>query len=237
MKEKLIVALDVSSKDEALRLIDELNDTVGAFKIGLQLFLAAGSNFVRELTARGIRIFLDLKFHDIPNTTARAAVEATKLGVWMFNVHALGGFEMMQRTAEEVINYCESTNSPKPKIIGVTVLTSSGSENLKELGFEGNLDSYVVKLAGLAKSAGLDGVVASAQEASEIKKAWGEDFLVVTPGIRLVSETSQDQKRVMTPRDAVLAGSDFLVVGRPILQSKNRFETVQKILNEMENAR
>jgi orotidine-5'-phosphate decarboxylase len=234
VKDRLIVALDVSSKEEALTIVNELSGLVGAFKIGLQLFVSAGPDLVRSLVDRGEKIFLDLKFHDIPNTTAKASVEAAKFGVWMFNVHVLGGVEMMRRTVEEVINYCEISNKPKPKIIGVTILTSHTQEDLRTIEIQKELRSCVLKFSKLAESAGLDGVVASAHEAPEIKKITKEDFVIVTPGIRMISATHDDQKRVMTARDAIIAGSDYIVIGRPVLHSKNRRQIVNQILQEME---
>ena len=214
--DRIIVALDVDSREDARRLVDELGDLVGAFKIGLQLFTAAGPKFVRELTKAGHRIFLDLKFHDIPNTVANAGIEAAKLGIWMFNVHALGGGEMMRRTRRLVAEFCEREGLERTKIIAVTVLTSSDANELTEIGIERDVNAQVVSLARLTAECGLDGVVASSQEAGVIKSTFGNGFLIVTPGIRAASETFGDQKRVNTAADAVKAGADFLVICRPI---------------------
>lgn len=239
-KEKIIVALDVPTAAEAREIIANLRGEVGAFKIGLQLFTAAGAPFVRETVDSGIKVFLDLKFHDIPNTVARASIEAARLGVWMFNVHALGGAEMMRRTAEEVRETCEKENLSQPKIIGVTVLTSSNEQTLREIGIESDAESQVLKLTELAEENGLDGVVASPREVQIIRqKIENKDFLVVVPGVRpqvqnLNSVASDDQKRVMTPAEAIMAGADYLVIGRPILQAENPVSAVRQILAEIE---
>lgn len=236
-KEKLIVALDVETAEEARKHIADLREYVGAFKIGLQLFTAAGASFVREVVENDTKIFLDVKFHDIPNTVAKAAVEVARLGVWMFNIHALGGGEMMRETVESVREFCEKENLKRPKIIGVTILTSSDQETLSEVGIEKEINSQVLNLAQLTAKCGLDGVVASPKEVqaihAEIEK---EDFLIVTPGIRPNFATNDDQKRVTTPKDAVSAGANYLVIGRPILQAENKITAVKKILEELESA-
>lgn len=235
-KEKLIVALDVSTADEAQKIIAELKDLGVGFKIGLQLFVAEGAGFVRELTDSGARVFLDLKFHDIPNTVAAAAVEAARLGVWMFNLHAAGGSEMMERTASAVRETCAREQLRQPKIIAVTVLTSSNRESLREVGVENEVLPQVVKLAKLTESCGLDGVVASPLEIAAIRETVGKDFLIVTPGIRPESAIAgDDQKRVLTAAQAVRAGADYLVVGRPILRANNRRSAAENILAEIES--
>jgi orotidine-5'-phosphate decarboxylase len=231
-EEKIIVALDVATLKEAREIVAELREMVGAFKIGLQLFIAFGASFVRELVEQDIKVFLDLKFHDIPNTVAKASVEAAKLGVWMFNVHAIGGGEMMQRTVEEVREVCDKKNLSQPKIIGVTVLTSANDETLREVGIINETSAQVLNLAKLVAKYGLDGVVASPHEVRLIREII-ENFLIVTPGVRPNFATSGDQKRVMTPDEAVAAGSDYLVIGRPILQAANRIEAVEKILADI----
>ncbi len=234
-KEKIIVALDVATASEARRIVTELREHVGAFKIGSQLFTAAGHSLVKEFTEAGIKIFLDLKFHDIPNTVANAAVEAARLGVWMLNVHTLGGGEMMRRTVEEVQTVCEKEKIAKPLVIGVTILTSSNDATLHEVGINAEVEAEVVRLAGLAAECGLDGVVASPQEVAAIKKAvTRHDFLIVTPGIRPLSATKDDQKRVKTVAQAIECGSDFIVIGRPIIQAENRSEAVKEIIGEIE---
>lgn len=231
--ERIIVALDVSSADIALEIVSELKDHAGAFKVGLQLFTSAGPAFVRKLVESGIKVFLDLKFHDIPNTVARAGVEACRLGLWMFNVHALGGGEMMRRAADEVREVCIRENLVVPKIIGVTVLTSSDRETLAEVGIEGDVESAVKRLVALTADAGLDGVVASPHELKMIRETTGAEFLVVTPGIRPDFATQDDQKRVMTPSGALSAGSDYLVIGRPITDAADRPAALERILDEI----
>jgi orotidine-5'-phosphate decarboxylase len=233
---KLIVAIDVSTTEEARGVVAELKDLGVAFKIGLQLFTAAGASFVRELTETGAKIFLDLKFHDIPNTVASAAIEAARLGVWMFNVHASGGREMMERTAAVVRETVERERLRQPKIIAVTVLTSSNLETLREVGIEREVLPQVVQLAKLTKSCGLDGVVASPLEIEAIREAAGKEFSIVTPGVRLNSEiNADDQKRVLSPAQAIRAGADYLVVGRPILRADNRRRAAENILAEIES--
>ncbi len=239
--DRIIAALDVPTADEAREIIEELRGEVGAFKVGLQLFTAAGASFVREIISRDVKIFLDVKFHDIPNTVAKAAVEVARLGVWMFNIHALGGSEMMSRTVSEVGEICEKENLRQPKIIGVTVLTSANDETLNEVGIEKNIDAQVLRLAQLTAKCEMDGVVASPRETVTIREnIKKKDFLIVTPGVRpkletwnVKLETSDDQKRVMTPKDAVHSGSDYLVIGRPILQAADKVQAVRKILEEI----
>ena len=257
-REKIIVALDVPTAAEAREIISELREEVGAFKIGLQLFTAAGASFVREVVEGrreqqqrqpGVKLFLDVKFHDIPNTVAKAAVEVARLGVWMFNLHALGGGEMLRRTVGEVGEVCERENLARPKIIGVTVLTSADEETLGEVGIEAKVETEVLRLTRLAAKCGLDGVVASPRETRSIREDLGiDDFLIVTPGVRptvaaaaatktttaVFAGTNDDQKRVMTSGEAIRAGADYLVIGRPILQAESRIEAVRKILGEME---
>ena len=232
-KEKIIVALDVPTAAEAREIISELRGEVGAFKIGLQLFTSAGASFVREIVADETKIFLDVKFHDIPNTVAKASIEVARLGVWMFNIHASGGGEMMQKTVEEVREVCEKENLKQPKIIGVTVLTSSNQETLSETGIENEIESQVLKLAKLAEKSGLNGVVSSPLEIKKIRQNLKDgNFLIVTPGIRPSFATNDDQKRVMTPSEAISAGSDYLVIGRPITKAEDKKAAVRKILEE-----
>ena len=235
-KEKIIVALDVETADEAREIIDEIGAEVGAFKIGLQLFTAAGASFVREVVGKNIKLFLDVKFHDIPNTVAKASVEVARLGVWMFDVHALGGGEMMRRTVENVREVCAKENLVQPKIIGITVLTSANRETLREVGIDREIDSQVLNLAQLTAKCGLDGVVASPLEVEAIRRnIEPKDFLIVTPGIRPSFATNDDQKRVMTPKEALSQGADYLVIGRPITAQDDKLSAVRKILEEIEN--
>lgn len=235
VKERIIIALDVDSKDDARSLIEELNSEVGAFKIGLQLFAAAGPEFVREQSAAGRKIFLDLKFHDIPNTVAKVAIEVARLGVWMFNVHASGGGEMMRRTVDAVNDASAKENLQKPLVIGVTVLTSSDDATLNELGVDAGAREQTLRLASLAKKSGLDGVVASPQDVADIRSSISENFLTVTPGIRSLSATGDDQKRVTSLGQAIAAGSDYVVIGRPVTQAPDRRKALQTMIEEASN--
>ncbi len=235
-KERIIIALDVDTADAARGLVNELKGQAGAFKIGLQLFAAAGPSLVREFTTADHRIFLDLKFHDIPNTVAKAAVEAARLGVWMFNVHAAGGSEMMQRAFGEMSAACEREDLTRPLMIAVTVLTSSGPETLAETGTDAEVDRQVARLSGLAARSGLDGVVASAREVRLIRRDVSSELLIVTPGVRPDSATNDDQKRVMTPTAAIEAGADHLVIGRPVTAAADRQNALQQILAEVSRA-
>jgi orotidine-5'-phosphate decarboxylase len=235
-EKRVIVALDVATPAEARTVVEQLGSEAAAYKIGLQLFTSAGPDFVREIAAEH-RVFLDLKFHDIPNTVAKAAVEAARLGVWMFNVHAAGGSEMFRRTTSEVDSVCASEQIARPLIIAVTVLTSSNANTLAETGIERSAGEQVVKLASLAAECGLDGVVASPLEVSLIRKSvTNPGFLIVTPGVRPESATSDDQKRVTTPRQAASEGSDYLVIGRPILESHDRLAALKSINQEIDTA-
>ena len=230
-KDKIIVALDVENMAAALKLVELLHDDVGAFKIGKQLFTAAGPDAVSSMHGLGGRVFLDLKFHDIPTTVAKASVEAARLGVFMFNMHALGGLAMMQESVRAV--RAEPGIQQQPLMIAVTVLTSMGPDDLKPLGITLPVDELVVRLALLARDAGMSGVVASPREIGLIKKACGTDFLVVTPGIRPAGAEANDQKRAMTPQEAVQAGADFIVVGRPITHAPDPKAAARSIAEEM----
>lgn len=238
VRDRIIVALDVDSVDEAAGIVSELHGRVGAFKVGLQLFTAAGPEFVRELAAAGNKVFLDLKYHDIPNTVAKASVEAARLGVWMFNVHCSGGREMMRLAIKEVGAVCENERLARPLIIGVTVLTSSNAKTMSEIGVEKSIETQVGDLAMLAAEAGLDGVVASPLEVAAVRSAvkWKE-FLTVTPGIRAESATADDQKRVTTVSRALAGGSDYVVIGRPITQAVDRVAAVEEIVSEAEEGK
>jgi len=234
-RERLVLALDVDNFKKAEELVGELSDYVGVFKIGSQLFTAEGAKVVNMVNDKGGKVFLDLKFHDIPNTVARAAEVAAKLGVYIFNVHTSGGYEMMKTAAEATKKTSLALGINKPLILGVTLLTSINQEILeKEIGIKKRLEEQVVHLAKLAKAAGLDGVVASSWEIKEIRKVCGEDFVILTPGIRPMGKSSDDQKRVMTPREAIKLGADFLVIGRPIRNAANPVKAAKEILREME---
>jgi orotidine-5'-phosphate decarboxylase len=237
-KDKLIVALDVDSATRALDLFVALRDVVGMFKIGSQLFTAAGPDVVRQIVAKGGRVFLDLKFHDIPNTVAAAGIEAARLGVSIFNVHASGGTEMMKRTAAAVAEVSDCEGLARPKVIAVTVLTSMDQKSLEEVGFKDDPGSLVIGLARSAAACGLDGVVASPQEIGLVRQAISiPDLLVVTPGIRSANDASDDQKRTLTATAAISAGADYLVVGRPILTATDPVAAARAFVSEIENAR
>jgi len=236
-KDKLIVALDVETANQALHLFDSLRDSVGMFKIGMQLFTAAVPDIVRQIVSRGSRVFLDLKYHDIPNTVAMAAIEATRLGVTLFNIHASGGREMMQRTADAVAEVATRENLAQPKILGVTVLTSTDQETLKQTGVEEEPAMVVSRLASLAQASGLDGVVASAQEIKIVRESIAHpDFLIVTPGIRAASGEAHDQRRTMTATEAIRAGADYLVIGRPILATADPVRAARDFVDEIDQA-
>ena len=238
-REKLIVALDVESADEALRLYGELRHEAGMFKVGSQLFTSAGPDLVRRLVDEGARVFLDLKFHDIPNTVAAAAREAVRLGVTLFNVHAAGGSEMMRRAAEATVEEAARLGVKKPSLIGVTVLTSMDADTLSETGVAAsNVEEQVRRLARLTDAAGLDGVVASPHEIIPVREAVGRaGFLVVTPGVSPTAAAYADQKRVTSPSEAARRGADFIVVGRAILNSPDPAAAARAVVEEMENGR
>jgi orotidine-5'-phosphate decarboxylase len=239
-RSSLIVALDFDSLNTALKFAKLLADQVGMFKIGSQLFTAAGPTAVKEISALGPGIFLDLKFHDIPNTVAGAVLScAAMTGVQLVNVHALGGAAMLHAAAQ-AISAGVPMGADRPRLLAVTVLTSMDQKAIREVGIGGPPKTRVVKLAKLAKSAGVDGVVASVQEARAIRKACGRDFLIVTPGVRPKdnpSPNSDDQARTATPADAIKAGADFLVVGRPILAAADPRAAAQAIVEEIASAK
>jgi orotidine-5'-phosphate decarboxylase len=221
---RIIVPLDTPRLEDALALAARLDPKLCRVKVGKELFVAAGPEAVLRVQERGFEVFLDLKFHDIPNTVAGACRSAARLGVWMMNVHASGG-EAMLRAAREAV---DSVARP-PLLIAVTVLTSLAAEDLERVGFAGSLTENVERLARLTRACGLDGVVCSAQEAAAIRRATGADFTLVTPGIRLGGDAKDDQARVMTPREAVRTGADYLVIGRPITQSPDPAATLESI--------
>jgi len=236
MRERLIVALDVDNLEQATGLVRVLSGEVGMFKIGKQLFTHAGPQAVRLIQDLGGEIFLDLKFHDIPNTVAKAAIEATRLGVKMFNVHASGSLEMMRLTAKEVQRVCRQEKRRRPIMLAVTVLTSLNQDDLKRVGVTQKVAAQVVRLALMTKEASMDGVVASPHEVADIREACGRRFVIVTPGIRPADGNRNDQQRVMTPADAVRAGVDYIVVGRPIIEAKDPVAAARAIVADMEQA-
>ena len=236
-RSSLIVALDFDSLSSALKFAKQVADLVGMFKIGNQLFTAAGPSAVKEIAALGTGVFLDLKYHDIPNTVAGAVLSAAAMsGVELLNVHSLGGKAMMEAAAQ-AISAGVPMGADRPRLLAVTILTSMDHKAMKEVGVAGTPKLRVVKLAELAKKAGVDGVVASVQEAKAIRKACGPDFLIVTPGVRPkdspVEPKSDDQARKATPTEAIRAGADFLVVGRPILAAADPRAVAQSIVDEI----
>lgn len=255
VKDRLVVALDVADRATALRLIEQLSGVVGMFKVGLQLFTAEGASFVREVTAAGERVFLDLKYHDIPNTVAGAAGSTLALGVSIFNVHTLGGAEMMRAAARAVR---EGKTDPgilrdsglrdsslrdtglsgsRPLVLGVTVLTSMDESDLAEVGINSGTGDTVVSLARLARESGLDGVVASPREIRLIRERVADrDFVILTPGIRPAWSEAGDQKRIATPERAISEGADFLVIGRAITSSDDPRAAAERILEEIDRA-
>jgi orotidine-5'-phosphate decarboxylase len=234
-KERLVIALDVDDASVALKLVDELKASVGMFKVGHQLFTAYGPDIVRKITQQGGRVFLDLKFHDIPNTVAKASAEAVKLGASIFNVHALGGFDMMKAAAEAAKETAERNGVALPVLLAVTVLTSMDERGLKrDLKITRSLPRTVCHLARLAQRAGLHGVVASPQEIKLLRRGMRGRFVIITPGVRPSWASKDDQKRTMTPGQAIVAGADFLVVGRPVLRADDPTKAVQRILAEIE---
>jgi len=233
MKNKLIVALDVPEINKAKELINILGETVVFYKVGLELFLNSRGEILDYLQAKEKKIFLDLKFHDIPNTVAQAVRWAAGLGVDMLDVHASGGREMMQAAVEIAKNVSLQKGFAPPLIVGVTVLTSFTEESFSELGFKNSLKQSASLWAKISEEAGLDGVVCSPQEAAEIKKLCGSDFLTVCPGVRPLGSETQDQKRVTTPAQALKMGADYLVVGRPITKSIDPIRAAVNIIEEM----
>jgi len=235
-RKRLIFALDVDDFAEAEKWVKRLRDKVGMFKIGKQLFTRCGPEIVRMIRGEGSDVFLDLKYHDIPNTVAKAGLEACRLGVKMFNVHALGGREMMEKVVAEIDAEYPRGSDHRPLLLAVTILTSSTEQTLREAGIEQPVAQMVPRLARLAREAGMDGVVASPKEIGLIREACGPDFIIVTPGVRPVFASKDDQKRVTTPADAVAAGSDYLVIGRPISAAANPETAADRILEEMSQA-
>jgi orotidine-5'-phosphate decarboxylase len=232
-KDRIILALDVSDRDYALHLVDELKEQVGMFKVGLELFVSAGPRVVEEIQARGARVFLDLKFHDIPHTMVRASLQATRLGVHMFNVHTSAGLEALRAVREAVVGLCLKDNLPRPRILGVTVLTSLEQEELRGFGIQHSLRTHVRHLASLAHRAGLDGVVASGHEVAMIRNHFGKDFMIVAPGIRVSWSPPDDQRRTMTPRQALREGADYIVLGRAVLAQEDPLKALELISLEL----
>ncbi|KTD22798.1 orotidine 5`-phosphate decarboxylase [Legionella lansingensis] len=229
MNSKLIVALDFCKQEDALTLVEQLDPNQCALKVGSEMFTLFGTTFVHLLIKKGFKVFLDLKFYDIPNTVAQACRACAELGVWMLNVHASGGLTMMQAAKEALSSYGHS----RPLLIAVTVLTSMNVNDLLAVGLETSIDEQVQRLAKLAQQAELDGVVCSPLEVPTIKASCGSAFLTVTPGIRLPENPSDDQSRIMTPAQAIELGSDYLVIGRPITRSPTPLLTLQQIISSL----
>ena len=225
MTNKIIVALDYEKESDALALVDQIDPNLCRLKVGKEMFTTLGMNFVKQLHQRNFDVFLDLKYHDIPNTVARAVRSAADLGVWMVDLHASGGLRMM----EEAKRILEPYGKDAPLLIAVTVLTSMEDLDLLQIGINASLREQVLRLAHLTQRAGLDGVVCSPQEVEILRNACGEDFKLVTPGIRPIGDDFGDQRRVMTPTAAIRAGSDYLVIGRPITKADNPVEVLRSI--------
>src|SRR5581483_10069910 len=234
--DQLIVALDVDTAADARAMADRLRGVVGGFKIGSRLFTSEGPAFVEELASRGDRVFLDLKFHDIPNTVAGAIAAATRLGVWMVNVHAAGGAEMMRAAREAADEEAAKRSHAAPLVIAVTMLTSLDQKALSEIGVQEGMAAQVGRLAALAEASGLDGVVASPQEIEIIRRRCGRSFAIVTPGIRGVSDRRGDQSRTMSAADALAAGASYLVVGRPIIAADDPRAAAERLADECRRA-
>ena len=228
LKDRLIIALDVSTASEAQKIVSEIGDAASTYKVGKQLFTAEGPPIVRDLVASGRKVFLDLKFHDIPNTVAGAVKSAAALNVSMLTVHASGGSKMLKAAAEAA-----AQSSSKPLILAVTVLTSLSDEDLQELGLPVGVANQVLRLAGIARNAGLGGIVASAHEAKSLRRNLGTGFAIVTPGVRPAGTEVGDQARVVTPAEAIAAGASHIVVGRPITGDSNPAAAARRVLEEL----
>lgn len=231
---KLILALDVSERAYAMEIVYKFNEYIDIYKVGLELYTTSGPAIIDDIHKLGRRVFLDLKFHDIPNTVSKAGVAAARLGVFMFNLHASGGLDMMRKCRDDVVNVCLKENLNRPRIIGVTVLTSLSKEVLRdEVGIQHSLNTHVRHLSGMALKAGLDGIVASAKEAAMIRGHCGRGFLIVTPGIRTSWTPQDDQMRTMTPKQAIREGADYIVMGRAILNQPDPLKAIELINNEI----
>lgn len=237
-RDRIVLALDVDTRDQALSLVKELACHVGVFKVGMQLFNSTGPSIVREINELGGKVFVDLKFHDIPNTVSAAGRVMTRLGCYMFNVHAAGGSEMMKALVQDVKTEARKVGAPEPLTLAVTVLTSINQVQLENEMFVKDMEvrELVVKWALMAKESGISGVVCSPQEITAIRQACGPDFKIVTPGIRPAWSEANDQKRITTPRQALDMGADFMVIGRPIVKAESPALAAQKIIDELEGS-
>ena len=236
-RDRLVLALDVNTMEEARELVTDLKDYVGVFKVGLQLFTSVGPDIIKMIQDEGREIFFDGKFHDIPNTVAKASANLVRQGVSFFNLHTVGGSKMISTTVKLSRETARSLELPKPTILGVTILTSFGQRTLtEELLISQNIDDYVGKLAKLGKDSGLDGIIASATDVPKIRKECGDDFIILCPAIRPTWSVVNDQIRVVTPTDAIKMGVDYLVVGRPITSAADKVSAAKLVLDEMEEA-
>jgi len=234
VKNKLILALDIDTANEAINIVEKFSNVIDIFKVGLQLFCNSGPTIIEKIHKKGKKVFLDLKFHDIPTTVAKAAVQVTRIGVEMFTIHASGGSEMMNKTQEAVVETCLKENLLKPKIIAVTVLTNiSKEEFITEIGYQHSIETHVKHLATLAKDAGLDGVVAAGNEVAILRKKFGEKFIIVTPAVRLSWMPLDEQKRRVTPKEALRAGANYLIIGRAVLSAENPDKAIAQIISEI----
>ncbi|MGA3162709.1 MAG: orotidine-5'-phosphate decarboxylase [Verrucomicrobiota bacterium] len=233
MRNPIIAALDVPTAEAALELAKKIAPVVGAFKIGSELFTSAGPDIVRRIRATGAAVFLDLKFHDIPNTVARAVASAVRLDVQMLTVHVSGGVDMMRAAEESAQKTAKQTGHNAPLVLGVTVLTSLTSQSLSEIGLDPNVASQVRRLANMATKAGLRGLICSPLEVAELRQMLTAGIQLITPGVRTGTEKADDQKRTLTPREAIAAGANWLVIGRPIYAAENPREAAEKILESL----
>ncbi len=236
-RERIILALDIADYDEALDIIQKFKEHIDIFKVGHELFTSAGPEIVKKINSMGKKVFLDLKYHDIPNTVSKSALAAAQLGVFMFNVHTLGGLEMMKQAAQTLVEFSLKKNIAKPRLLGITILTSIDQAALRdELGIVQSMRTQVKHLAGLALKAGLDGVIASPQDIETIRSHCNHGFLIVTPGIRPLWTPQDDQKRTMTPKKAIRRGADYIVIGRAIMSQPDPVKALKQIENEIADA-
>ena len=231
--DRLIVALDFHNFDDVKKIVNELSDSVNYYKVGMELFYSVGLPVIEFLKSKDKKIFLDLKLHDIPNTVANGLCSLMNLGANILNVHATGGYTMMKTAIDKLKAESESKNIERPKLIAITVLTSINQEDWQDLGFQNQMKNQAVRFAKLAQKAGLDGVVASPQESKSIRESCGENFLIITPGIRPIGSAINDQSRIATPAQALKNGSSKLVIGRPIIASDNPRQAALSIIEEM----
>ncbi|MBU4376177.1 MAG: orotidine-5'-phosphate decarboxylase [Candidatus Omnitrophica bacterium] len=231
--DKIIIALDVNSMEEMEKLVSELRSVVKIFKIGSELFASCGFQAIDMVRQKGGKIFLDLKFHDIPNTVIHASRAITRYGIHMFTVHTMGGFDMMKGAVEASREEASRLKTPPPLILGVTILTSMSAKDISSVGIDGTVPDEVLRLAKLAEQAGLSGVVASPREVALLRKNLKKDFLIVTPGVRPLWSRKNDQERVATPKEAIKSGADYLVIGRPITAAEDPKSAAEKIISEI----